>query len=130
MDGAERQLGVDRIGHGVRSVEDPALVEHLVASARSRWRSVPTSNIRTGVVLVVGSQHPVIELIERGARVTINSDDPTYFDCSVAGDLRRVSELTELDVERHTRYAIDAAFADEATKRRLATQVAAWWAGG
>ena len=50
--------------------------------------------------------------------MTINSDDPMYFECSVAGDLRQVAALTELDVERHTRYAIEAAFADEGTKQQ------------
>ena len=122
---ALRDLGVDRVGHGVRSVEDPALVAHLVAEAIP-LELCPTSNIRTGVVSS-WSEHPVIELIERGARVTINSDDPMYFACSVAGDLRQVADLTALDVERHTCYAIDAAFADEATKRGLAETVATWW---
>ncbi len=124
---ALRDLGVDRVGHGIRSVEDPALVEHLVAEGIP-LEVCPTSNIRTGVVSS-WQEHPVIELIERGARVTINSDDPTYFACSLAGDLRGVSELTELDVERHTHYAIEAAFADTDTKCRLASEVSAWWAG-
>ena len=122
---ALNELGVDRVGHGVRAVEDPALVDHLVAR-QVPLEVCPTSNIRTGVV---GSweTHPVIELIERGARVTINSDDPTYFECSLAGDLRQVAALTDLDVERHTRYAIDASFADEATRRRLSAEVADRW---
>jgi adenosine deaminase len=60
--------------------------------------------------------------------VTINSDDPTYFECTLAGDLRTVARLTELDVERHTRYAVEAAFADAATKQRLASRLDAWWA--
>jgi adenosine deaminase len=123
---ALRDLGVDRVGHGVRSVEDPALLEHLVAEGIP-LEVCPTSNIRTGVV-ASWETHPVIELIERGARVTINSDDPTYFECSVAGDLRRVAELVELDVLRHTDYAIEASFASTAMKRRLADQVRAWWA--
>lgn len=122
---ALNELGVDRVGHGVRAVEDPALVAHLVAS-EVPLEVCPTSNIRTGVV-PSWAEHPVIELIERGARVTINSDDPTYFGCSLAGDLRRVAQLTELDVERHTRYAIDAAFAHEATRRQLHQRVADWW---
>ena len=69
----------------------------------------------------------MIELIERGARVTINSDDPTYFECSLAGELRRVASLTDLDVERHTHEAIDASFADEATRRRLSTEIDHRW---
>ena len=123
---ALRDLGVDRIGHGVRSVEDPTLVEHLVAE-RIPLEVCPTSNIRTGVV-ASWETHPVVELIKRGARVTINSDDPMYFECSLAGDLRTVSGLVDLSVERHTHYAIEAAFADPGTKRRLASEVATWWA--
>jgi adenosine deaminase len=122
---ALRDLGVDRVGHGVRSVEDPALVDYLVDAAIP-LELCPTSNIRTGVV-AAWSRHPVIELIERGARVTINSDDPTYFACSLAGDLRQVAELTTLDVERHTSYAVEAAFTDDTEKARLAELVAAWW---
>jgi adenosine deaminase len=122
---ALRELGVDRIGHGVRAVEDPALVEHLVATAVP-LEVCPTSNLRTGVVSS-WAEHPAVALIERGARVTINSDDPMYFECSVAGDLRRLATITALDAERHTRYAIEAAFADSGTKRRLDSLVAEWW---
>jgi adenosine deaminase len=122
---ALRELGVDRIGHGIRSVEDPALVDHLVA-AQVPLEVCPTSNVRTGVVSS-WEQHPVVGLIERGACVTINSDDPTYFECSLAGDLRQVSSLTTLDVERHTRYAVDAAFTDESTKQRLRAVITDWW---
>jgi adenosine deaminase len=123
---ALRDLGVDRIGHGVRSVEDPALVEHLVAEAVP-LEVCPTSNLRTGVV-AAWATHPVIELIERGAMVTINSDDPLFFDASVAGDLRAVASLTDLDVEQHTRYAIDAAFMPAERKTHFRTLVADWWA--
>jgi len=122
---ALRDLGVDRIGHGVRSVEDPTLVEYLVREAVP-LEVCPTSNIRTGVV-ASWETHPVIELIERGARVTINSDDPMYFECSVAGDLRRVAGLTMLDVERHTGYAIDASFMSDAERERLRAEVSEWW---
>ena len=65
---------------------------------------------------------------QRDARVTISSDDPMCFGCSVAGDLRQVGELTELDVERHTRYANEVAFTDEATRGRLAEELASFWA--
>ncbi len=124
---ALRDLGVDRIGHGVRAVEDPALVDHLVHTQRP-LEICPTSNLRTGVVRSWES-HPAVELIERGACVTINSDDPTYFGCSLAGELRRLAELTDFDVERHTGYAIEAAFADPAEKARLRLLVGQWWRG-
>lgn len=122
---ALRDLGTDRIGHGIRAVEDPELVAHLVATAMP-LEVCPTSNVRTGVV-ASWAQHPVVELVERGARVTINSDDPTYFGSSVGGDLRAVAGLTELDVERHTRYAIEAAFLGSDDRARLLAEVGAWW---
>ena len=122
---ALHDLGVERIGHGVRAVEDPALVDYLVAR-QVPLEVCPTSNVRTGVV-ASWAEHPVIELIERGARVTLNTDDPTYFGCSLAGELRQVATLTELDVERHSGYAVEAAFASDLEKARLRETVAAWW---
>ena len=122
---ALRDLGVERVGHGVRAVEDPLLIDHLVEQ-QVPLEVCPTSNIRTGVVQS-WEAHPAIELIERGARVTVNSDDPTYFGCTLAGDLRRLATLADLDVERHTRWAIDAAFAGEVEKARLQRKVADWW---
>ena len=103
------------------AIEIDHLVEHRIP-----LEVCPTSNIRTGVV---GSwaEHPVIELIERGARVTINSDDPTYFGSSLAGDLRAVAGLVELDVERHTRYAVEASFQDDAARAALAARISEWW---
>jgi adenosine deaminase len=110
-------LGVERIGHGVRAVEDSALVDRLVAS-QVPLEVCPTSNLRTGVVGSWAS-HPVVELIGRGACVTINSDDPTYFGCTLAGELRRVTALTSLDLATATRAAVDASFASETERSRL-----------
>jgi adenosine deaminase len=111
------ELGADRIGHGVRAVEDPALVDRLVAE-RVPLEVCPTSNLRTGVV-ASWAAHPVVALVERGACVTVNSDDPTYFGCSLAGELRQVAALTKLDLVSATRAAIDASFADAAERSRL-----------
>ena len=116
------ELGADRIGHGVRAVEDPALVDRLVAD-RVPLEVCPTSNLRTGVVASWAS-HPVVTLVERGACVTVNSDDPTYFGCSLSGELRQVAALTTLDRANATSAAIDASFADEAERSRLHRLVA------
>jgi len=122
---ALRDLGVSRIGHGIRAVEDPELVAHLVQK-QIPLEVCPTSNIRTGVA-ASWEAHPVIELIEAGARVTINSDDPLFFDSSVAGDLRRLAALMNLDVERHTQYAIEASWMSAGDKSRLGAEVSDWW---
>jgi adenosine deaminase len=122
---ALNDLGVSRIGHGVRSVEDPSLVAYLVEH-QIPLEMCPTSNLRTGVV-ESWNRHPVVELIERGARVTINSDDPLFFDCSVAGDMRKLADYVDLDVERHTLYAIDASWMSDDKKSRRRTEVTDWW---
>ncbi len=122
---ALNDLGVSRVGHGVRSVEDPSLVAYLVEH-QIPLEMCPTSNLRTGVV-ESWDRHPVVELIERGARVTINSDDPVFFDCSVAGDMRKVADYVDLDVELHTLYAIDASWMSDDKKARTRTEVSHWW---
>ena len=122
---AIQDLGVSRVGHGVRSVENPELVDYLVQH-KVPLEVCPTSNIRTGVV-ESWEHHPVFDLIARGARVTINSDDPLFFDCSVAGEFRKMSDFIDVDVERHTLYAIDASWmgADQKALRRA--EVSDWW---
>jgi aminodeoxyfutalosine deaminase len=84
---ALRLLHADRIGHGVRSVEDPALVDHL------RERQVPlelcpTSNVCLGIYQNYGT-HPLRRLWDAGLLITVNSDDPPLF----GTDLNREYEV-------------------------------------
>lgn len=79
--GAVRRLGAQRIGHGVRCLEDPALVAEL------RRRQIPlevcpSSNVCLGVVPSL-REHPLPRLIEEGLYVTINSDDPPLFNTTL-----------------------------------------------
>lgn len=122
---ALRDLRVRRIGHGVRSIEDPALLEHLVAE-QIPLEVCPSSNLRTGVV-DGWDDHPVFRLIEAGANVSISSDDPLFFANSVAGDLREMSQRSEIDLERLTLNAAQATFASDDVKARVAREVVAWW---
>lgn len=124
---AVRDLGVDRIGHGIRAVEDPELVRYL-ADHRIPLEVCPTSNLRTGVV-PSWQAHPVRELIDAGTVVTINTDDPALFHCDLAGEYRAL--MDELGYGWDTvlalaRNAIDASWADEPTKARLHDELAAW----
>src|SRR5262249_6114364 len=75
--GALRALGAERIGHGVRAIEDPALVAHL-AERRIAVEVCPTSNICLGVYPSL-AEHPLRRLHDAGVLVTINSDDPALF---------------------------------------------------
>ena len=78
------QIGAERIGHGIRSIDDPALVAHLAA------RQIPleiciTSNLRTGAVASL-AQHPVKRLYDAGVPIVLGSDDPALFACTLASE--------------------------------------------
>lgn len=83
--GAIHALQVERIGHGVRCVEDPALVEYLAAEGIP-LEVCPVSNVLTRVVPRL-EDHPVRRLFDRGVVVTVNSDDPVMFATSAAREL-------------------------------------------
>jgi adenosine deaminase/aminodeoxyfutalosine deaminase len=81
---AALQLGAERIGHGIRSVDDPALVAHL------RENRIPleiciTSNLVTGVV-ARPEDHPVRRLYDAGVPIVLNTDDPAMFGCTLVGE--------------------------------------------
>lgn len=80
--GALDTLRVERIGHGTRAEEDPALIERLVAE-QIPLEICPISNLRTGVVDSLAA-HPVGRYVAQGLNVTINSDDPSMFGNSLA----------------------------------------------
>lgn len=90
-----RLLKVDRIGHGVRAIEDPALVAHLAAN-KIPLEVCPTGNIRTGIYRSY-KEHPVRKLFEAGVPITINTDDPTFFRVTLSQEL---SALTALGFSR------------------------------
>lgn len=70
-------LAIKRIDHGVRCVEDPELVEHLI-HIQMPLTVCPLSNIKLCVFKTM-HEHNILELLDKGVKVTINSDDPAYF---------------------------------------------------
>jgi adenosine deaminase/aminodeoxyfutalosine deaminase len=77
-------IGAERIGHGVRSIEDPQLIDEL------RYRDIPleisiSSNVRTGAVASL-AVHPVRRLFDAGVPIILNTDDPALFDCSLQSE--------------------------------------------
>jgi len=85
---AIRALGVERIGHGVRAIEDSSLVAYL-ADNDIPLEVCPTSNITTGIFPSYEA-HPVKALFEAGVPVTINSDDPTFFGTTLTDEYHHV----------------------------------------
>ena len=82
--GALDALHVERIGHGTRAEEDPALLDRLAAD-QIPLEMCPFSNLRTGVVTSL-EMHPIRRYVERGLCVTVNSDDPKMFGNSLAAE--------------------------------------------
>jgi len=115
-----RDLPVTRIGHGVRSADDPALMEEL-ARRGIVLEVCPGSNIALGLYPDRAS-HPLHRLIAAGVRVTLNSDDPPFFHTTL-GTEYDLSGLDERHLRAIARTTIEASFADEATKRRLLEEV-------
>jgi aminodeoxyfutalosine deaminase len=115
--GALDALGADRIRHGIRAVEDPALLEEL--AAREIVCDVsPISNVRTGAAPSL-AEHPLPRLVAGGVRCSISTDDPAMFDT----DLQREYEaLRSLGVDPRAAYVagVAGALCDEETRARLA----------
>ena len=113
-------LPVQRIGHGVRAVEDSEVLQ-LVADRGIHLEVCPTSNIRTGVYPSYGA-HPLNTLRAAGISVSLNSDDPPYFNTTIGREYelaRSEFGLTDDDLLETTQNALTAAFTDEATQARL-----------
>lgn len=109
-----------RIGHGVRSIEDPDLVSRL-AEQGTVLEVCPGSNIALGVYPDFES-HPLRRLREAGVRACLNSDDPPFFHTSLAREYEIAADVmgfSENEINDMTRTALEAAFVDEDTRRRL-----------
>jgi adenosine deaminase len=101
--GALHDLGADRIGHGVRCLEDDRLVAEL-RDRRLPLEVCPTSNACLGVFADLAS-HPLPRMIEQGLFVTINSDDPPIFNTSLTNEYIKVAQVFHLDAEMIERLA-------------------------
>jgi adenosine deaminase/aminodeoxyfutalosine deaminase len=105
-------LGVDRIGHGIRSIEDPKLIAHLAEHEIPLEISL-TSNVKTGAVESL-SAHPAKRLYDAGVPIVLNTDDPALFQTTLAGEYvvaDKVLGFTPADLERLRQNAFRYAFA-------------------
>jgi adenosine deaminase len=117
---AINQLPVTRLGHGVRSSEDPKLMAEL-ATRKIILETSPGSNIALGVYPDF-AQHPWLKLKAAGIPLTLNSDDPPYYATSVGQEYANAGEhfkLSEGELIAITRTAIEGAFVDREIKKKL-----------
>jgi adenosine deaminase len=124
--GALRQLYAERIGHGVRSCEDPELVKYLRKEGIT-LEVCPTSNVCTGVYPSL-AQHPIRQLYDAGVKVTVSSDDPPLFGTDIDreyGLLESVYDFTPGEVAEVTLNAVQAAFLPKEDKAALRREVVA-----
>lgn len=111
-------LGAERIGHGIRALEDPQVVE-LLARRRIPLEVCPTSNMLTGVAQRE-EPHPLVHLDAAGCIVTIDTDDPALFGTTITDEYAYVAELAGLEsLLRFARNAVDASFAAPERKAAL-----------
>lgn len=117
-------LGVSRVDHGVRCIDDPVLVEKL-AKSQMPLTVCPLSNLKLKVFESM-SDHNIVELLDKGLCVTINSDDPAYFGGYMTDNFWAVisaHSLSQAQVVQFTVNAINASFISPQQKLVLQKQV-------
>lgn len=115
-----RDLRVERVGHGVRAIEDLALVDEL-AEKGIVLECCPGSNIALGLY-PSWRAHPIARLHDRGVKVTISTDDPPFFGTSMEREYTRLAEAFDWDEGMFmslARTAADAAFCDDETRDKI-----------
>ena len=108
-----------RLGHGVRSIEDHNLVKEIIEK-NIVLETCPTSNIATKIYESYESL-PVKKLFDNGVKITVNSDDPPFFNATIAGEYEVMANLglSEKDLISLTYNAIEFSFCDQDTKEKL-----------
>lgn len=116
----------ERIGHGIRSFEDPALVRTLVEKGIP-LEMCPTSNVQTSAIDDINN-HPLKKFYDMGGKATINTDDPGVCDTDLNNEyMRAIKDIgcSLEDVENMILYAVDALFLPPPIKMALRTSIAA-----
>lgn len=121
------EIGVERLDHGTNIVENSALVDQVVTNGIG-LTCCPLSN---SFVTADMKGAEIIDLLHRGAKVTINSDDPAYFGGYVADNMLALAEkygLTRADLAQLARNSIEISWIDTPTRERLLAQLDAYLA--
>lgn len=124
--GAIDALGCERIGHGIHSIDDPALLIAL-RERRVMLDISPSSNLATGAVPSL-TAHPLRRLFDAGVRVSINSDDPVFFSTTLTDEFRLAVSTFGFTVDELCAVmqdSVQATFLPPDEQARLLTQVVA-----
>jgi aminodeoxyfutalosine deaminase len=120
-------LGVERIGHGIGAIHDPALM-NILAARKVVLEVCPVSNLRTGALAkqleneaVSLQHHPLPQLIRHGIPVVLSTDDPAMFHTSLGEEYFHAKEmgLSEKELERLIENGFTYAFLPEEDRKRL-----------
>jgi adenosine deaminase len=117
---AINDLKVSRIDHGVRSIDDPGLMNYLVET-RLPLTVCPLSNTKLRVFEDM-SQHNILQMLEMGVCVTVNSDDPAYFGGYMTENFEALVPalgMSKAEARQLVLNSIEASFADESRKQEI-----------
>jgi adenosine deaminase len=115
-------LGAERIGHGIRVLEDPGVVA-MVRERGIPLEVCPNSNYATGVV-AQGETHPLAQLDAAGLTVVVDADDPSMFETTISADYAYVAQTLGTDaLRRFIGNAVEASFLSKSEKRALRERI-------
>lgn len=121
---AIENLGAERIGHGVRVLEDDTVVS-LAKEHGTTFEVCVTSNFQSGVVKEI-TAHPLPTMIEKGLKVTVNTDDPSISRITLANEYQIACEKLKMssdDLKKSVIIAAQSAFLDDKEKEKLITSL-------
>ena len=119
-------LKVNRIDHGVRSEEDPVLMQRLITE-KMPLTVCPLSNLKLCVVDDM-AQHNIRRLLQQGVHVTVNSDDPSYFGGYMNDNFVAITEalaLTNEELKTLAQNSFEASFISDAEKQKWIAEIQA-----
>jgi len=125
---AIQKLSVERIGHGVRAIEDPNLVEKL-KNDQVPLEICVSSNLKTAVFPSIEA-HPIKQFFENGLFVTINSDDPTMFGITITDEYLLLYEKLKFNLESIKQLTLNAgkaSFLSDNEKEIYRNQIDSYW---
>ena len=120
-------LNVQRIDHGIRAIDDPDLMLRLIES-QIPLTICPLSNVKLRVFDTMAS-HTILDMLDLGVCVTVNSDDPSYFGGYMTENFLALYDSLELSRDQAIRLinnSIDASFAEDSRKKELSNLLQAY----